>query len=299
MFRADPFQQALNVLYGRQKRQEWNKGLEMLQELCAQTHLEAMQLFGCLLWDGIGIPPDRAVATRLLQRCSLPIARIMCRLLGLGVVSNPQAAFEYLQGLEETADPHLDFLRGLFRDLGAGCDPDPQLAAEFFQRASDQGHIGAAQNLAYLYANGVGVTENHTKAIALYARAAEQGYDAAQLELAHYYALGQHVKQDLALAAMLYHRAAQQGNAEAMCCFGNCFELGEGVALDFAQAVDWFARAALQTDNADAREEAIQRMELLRGDLARRGHRTAQLDEHTRQQLVQRIETTLQAARMT
>jgi TPR repeat protein len=142
-----------------------------------------------------------------------------------------------------------DFQKG--RD--AANNGDFATALKEFEALAKQGHAGAQNNLAMMYARGDGVPQNFAQAVKWYRRAAEQGYAKAQFNLGWMYHSGDGVPQNFAQAVKWYRRAAEQGYADGQNNLGTMYEFGDGVPRNYAQAVMWYRRAAEQ-GNTKAKE---------------------------------------------
>jgi hypothetical protein len=131
-------------------------------------------------------------------------------------------------------------------------------AAFWYRNAAEQGHAGAANNLAICYKRGQGVPQDLEKAADWFRKAAEQGNILAQFNLGVMYDFGQGVPQDDAEAVFWYRKAAERRHGGAANNLGACYERGRGVPQNFEKAADWYRKAADQGE--DPSREALDRV---------------------------------------
>ncbi len=194
---------------------------------------------------------------------------------------------EALRLLHEAADrgyTAADESLGIFSEMGIGMkQPAPAEALGWYKKATQQGSLDAATNLALMYADGIGIPKDQTQALIWFRRAAEAGDATAQYNLALRYRRGDGVPQDYkeyrhwlmaaaaedVLPAMLdlglfylhppdgtpanvgsaiyyYEKAAELGSAPAEAMLGNIFANGAEGKPDYEQAVKWYRQAAEQ-----------------------------------------------------
>jgi uncharacterized protein len=173
---------------------------------------------------------------------------------------------------------------GIFSETGIGMkQPAPAEALDWYKKATQQGSLDAATNMALMYADGIGIPKDQTQAVIWFRRAAEGGDATAQYNLALKYRRGEGVSQDdkqslrwltaaadqEVLPAMLdlaslclhppngtaadigqaihyYEKAAEQGSTAAEAMLGNIFATGAGGKTDYEQALKWYRKAAEQ-----------------------------------------------------
>ena len=84
-------------------------------------------------------------------------------------------------------------------------------AVQWYSKAAEKGHVGAQNNLGWMYERGRGLTHDYAEAVKWYRKAAEQGYAKAQYNLGRMYNQGNGVPQSDVNALMLFELAAAQG----------------------------------------------------------------------------------------
>ena len=158
---------------------------------------------------------------------------------------------------------------------------DYEQSRSWLEQASNQGHAGAMNQLAWIYRKGLGVSKDIEYAAAWHLSSAESNYPRAMTNLAYLYDIGGGVEKDLEASAMWYKRAAelnsaaglyvlagytlhgtggveknepegvrllmesaQLGNKRSMYAIGKRYENGDGLTQDMGQAIDWYRQSA-------------------------------------------------------
>lgn len=164
---------------------------------------------------------------------------------------NYEEAFRWAsKAAEQDAERSL-YILALCYDNGHGTTKSRSKAFEFYRRASEQGHFGAMDDLAWIYFKGThGVKKNPHLAFEWGMKAAENGYANSQFLIGYCYDEGLGVRADQRRAIQWYKKAAEQGNTAAMRNIGILYYNGEGnVTKDNAVAEHWFKEAAKNGDD--------------------------------------------------
>ncbi len=120
---------------------------------------------------------------------------------------------------------------------------------------------GSAEPLAGSYEVGVAAHDSGDFATALREFRAlaeqEQGHVGAAFYLGFMYDFGEGVPQDFAEAAWWYRKAAGQGLARAQFNLGVLYDKGLGVPQDYVEAYKWFNLAAAQNNEVARKKRDI------------------------------------------
>ena len=136
---------------------------------------------------------------------------------------------------------------GFLYMFGFGVKQDYAEAVKWFRTAADQGFAAAQDHLGQMHKSGSGVNRDPAEAMKWFRKAADQGFSAAQYNIALLYHNGIGVESDLAEAANWYRKAADQGLHLAQNSLAMCYLQGWGVKTDSVLAVAWFRKAAEQS----------------------------------------------------
>ena len=123
---------------------------------------------------------------------------------------------------------------------------DYKEAVRLYRLSTEQGDIGAQNNLGLMYSKGQGVLQDYKEAVRLYRLSAEQGVVGAQVNLGVMYDQGLGVPQDYKEAFKWYRLAVKQGDSIAQLSLGNMYSKGQGVVQDYKEAVKWYRLSAEQ-----------------------------------------------------
>ena len=145
--------------------------------------------------------------------------------------------------VKNSAHPDAVFKEG-YDALNKG---DHKTAFTLWKKLAEERHMGAQNNLAYLYQKGLGAEQSNEKALYWYRKSAAQGNSESEYNLGNVYAqelLG--IKTDYRKAFQWYRKAALQGHSSAQNNLGVLYSDGKGIAENDIEAVKWFRKSALQ-----------------------------------------------------
>lgn len=166
----------------------------------------------------------------------------VCFATGKNVSISEKDAISYFERAAEQG--HSGAARNLAILLENSKDGDKSKIAELYKQAADNGDKYALNNLGVCYMSGDGVKKNQKEAIRCFEKAAKTGDDYAIVNLADCYYVGNGIKRDPAKAFRLYLQAADKGNAEGMRSAAECYFEGNGTKQDINKAVSYFKKAA-------------------------------------------------------
>lgn len=122
----------------------------LYNEAYEQGEVSASLYLGHCYEEGIGCEIDKEKAAEMYKICfqnGIAVAQYgRCLLLGIGIESNPQAAFDLISSFDENRDNGLTLLKGLYHELAL----DIQESINCYNRAIDQGNEEAKIRLALL-----------------------------------------------------------------------------------------------------------------------------------------------------
>ena len=199
-------------------------------------------------YTGLGGKPNYAEAARQFQLAATEgHARAqgqlgICLLKGRGVPKDRDLAVRWLNRAANHKDPIALFTLGNFHAQAN----DYVKANKYYLEASAQGHAAAMNNLGTSHEHGHGVPANTAKATEWYGNAARMNLAAAQCNLALMLATGRGVAKDSARALKLYRAAADQGNVRAQFLLGAALHFGALGNPDRVEAAKWLQLAAQQ-----------------------------------------------------
>jgi TPR repeat protein len=162
------------------------------------------------------------------------------------------ARFKSLLPLAESGDAESQAHIGIMYRSGRGVQQDCLEAIRWLKMAGEQGHVGAANELALTYFLGCeGIPRDNAEGVNWTRKAAEEGDKTAQRNLGDYYANALYVPCDYGEAAKWYRKAADQGDLSAEGALGDLYARGLGLPQSYSDAVLWYSEAAGQ-GNAEA-----------------------------------------------
>ncbi|MCH9806565.1 MAG: sel1 repeat family protein [Alphaproteobacteria bacterium] len=219
--------------------------LKLAQEAAAKGDPAAHTMIARIYSDGLGVPPDQAVATKWYTRAAeLGDVNAMFALgviaaEGRGVKKDRAAAAQMFEQAARKGHPEANYNLGLLFMKGDGKPENPFRAAQHIKYAAENGIAAAQYDLSALYQKGVGVEPDAYEASRWIRLAAAQGLPAAQYDYAVMLLKGQGLKQDVHKAIGYMQQAADRGVVGAQNRMAYIFEEGLGVEKSTAQMAKW------------------------------------------------------------
>ncbi|MEB5974300.1 tetratricopeptide repeat protein [Pantoea dispersa] len=131
-------------------------------------------------------------------------------------------------------------------------------ALQWLARAAEQGHNGAARQLAQLELHANPLLQHKQQAFNWLMMAAERGEPQAQNDVGAAWSRGDGTQQDSVRAVMWYRKAAEQGHALAQFNLAGAYQSGAGVKKQPDQAYAWYAVAEKNSNDPRLRRVAEQ-----------------------------------------
>ena len=181
-----------------------------------QGYAKAQFGYGCMLFNGRGVPCDCREAARYFKMAADQ--------------GHPEGMFNY----------------GCVLFRGDGVDLDRREAARYFKMAAYQGLAEGQFNYGCVLFHGEGVPRDCSEAARCFKMAAGQGHAKGMFNYGCVLFRGDGVPRDCREAARYFKMAAYQGLAEGMFNYGCVLFRGDGVDLDRREAARYFKMAADQ-----------------------------------------------------
>ena len=170
-----------------------------------------------------------------------------------------EAAYAIFREQAELGNAISQYRTGRMLARGRGVEANEAEARTWFELATDQGHNGAREWLAFLLATGRGGEQDMERARRLYETAAANGSDTAREALAKLavqspamvVGISEYNRGNYLEAYPKLLEAAEQEHPLAQVALGVMFDEGRGVEQNDRQAAYWFLRAAYN-GNANA-----------------------------------------------
>jgi hypothetical protein len=144
----------------------------------------------------------------------------------------------------EENDPLAQNLLGVWYERGGkGLPKNPEMSVRWHLKAAEQGHGGAAANVAGMYIRGDGFPKDGAAALKWVRIAAAQGHRGGYYWLGYMNALGIGVAKNSPEAERCYLYAARQGHTQAQSNLAYMYRVGDGIAANPEQAFTWSTRA--------------------------------------------------------
>ena len=215
----------------------------------------ALRMLGDCYFTGIGCPPDRVKAVRLLDAAAErkePEALAKLGFLyeyGHGVKADPEKSRDCYRKAAEAGHPMAQFKYA--EAMSEGQIPGKNLndALVWYRKSAAGECPQAIFKLGVLYYDGLGVRQNKQQAARLFFQAARQGYARAQYNLACLFDNGTiNGKPDKEAAFYWFQQAARGGDVIAQRRVGECYLNGTGVDQSISKAEQWLVTAARNGD---------------------------------------------------
>ena len=189
----------------------------------------------------------------------------VCYFSGTNVMQDTQKSMEYFRDAAEQG--HAGAARNLAIAMENTENPDKNEIISLYEKATDKNDAYAINNLAVVYLTGDGVKKDPKRAAKLFERAVKLGDDYAMVNLAYCYSIGNGVKYSEKEAFKLYVKAAEKDNIEGLRNAAECLLAGKGTKQDLEAALSYFSKAAQLGDI-----QSQQRVEELSGKLSGMKH---------------------------
>jgi uncharacterized protein len=216
-------------------------------------HIEAANMMGESLRDGLGVRRDGAAALAWFQiaaeggSSSAQLSFGFELFQGKLVRRDRRAALAWYMKAARRGELSARFNIAQMYERGEGVIRDLRRARYWYATAARRGHSGAARRLAEMMNANV-----HTKRQALFwlRESARLGDARSICDLGVHLHNGDGLKKNLRLAAKCYERAALAGDAWARYLLGLSYRDGEGVKRDRRKAAKWLLLAAPYSSDA-------------------------------------------------
>jgi TPR repeat protein len=169
-------------------------------------------------------------------------------------------ALRLLENAAKLGHARAQFNLAVMYENGIGVLANPQKAFEWYGRAAAQGNVDAQFNLGVAYTLGEVVTKNYDKALDWYHKAAAQGQSDAQNNLGVMYDNGVGVAQNAKLAERWFCFAINHDNAHAQYNLGKKYARGFGVTKNVPMA---YALMSLSLHNGMDVDDEISQLETI------------------------------------
>lgn len=212
LLHSAPEAMAANFIAGisAYKNKDYNKAIEIWEDLAERGHVQAMTNLGNLYLKGLGVKLDTATA------------------------------FYWYKMAAKRNYPQAEFALGLF----FAAKKNYKDANYWYGRAAVQEFAAAQNNLGRHYKEGLGVEKNLKESLYWYNRAAAQGFLLAQVNLGLYYLQGK--DQDKQKAEQWLILGAAGGSVIAQLKLAELYETRGNIK----EATRWYWRAAKQESAA-------------------------------------------------
>lgn len=189
----------------------------------------------------------------------------VCYFAGTNVEADMQKSMEYFHDAAEQG--HSGAARNLAIVMESMPDSDKNEIISLYEKAAEKNDAYAINNLAVAYLTGDGVKKDTKEAAKLFEKAVKLGDDYAMVNLANCYSIGNGVKFSEKEAFKLYEKAAEKGNIEGLRNAAECLINGKGTKQNLEAALSYFSKAAQLGDT-----KSQQRVEELSGKLSGMKH---------------------------
>ena len=128
---------------------------------------------------------------------------------------NYEQALRLWLPLAEKDNANAQYNLGILYQKGLGVETNPKAAFIWYKRAAENGHTDAMYNLGIMYDHGKVVHLSTKDATKWWQKAAELGNASAQYNMAVEYAYGRNLEKDVDKAIMWWKKSAQQGHKDS------------------------------------------------------------------------------------
>jgi len=208
-----------------------------------------LSALGHLHFDGLGVPPNQALAVELFRKAAeADYAPAQTRLghaylTGAGTEQDTAEARRWLERAAQDGEAlAMRQLAASYRAPFAAV-PEPQSALAWYQKAWQAGDPEAPAYIGFMLESGELASASES-AQRYFELSAEAGSALGQAKLAHLYLSGEAGAPDPEKARALFEAAAAQGHAAGYLGMAYLYESGTGVSQDPEAALDWYRKAA-------------------------------------------------------
>jgi TPR repeat protein len=236
----------------------------IVKKLIANNFPLAYNLYGIMLWHGIGVSQNKFLAVEYYQKAVKENSAFGKYNLGLLMINGdgmyaPKNVEKGMELVREAAfSGYADALSfiGLAYYLGKHGYPVSKLDAfDFFTTGSYQDDIKCKYYLSIMYEKGEGYTDKDPKkAFELRLKCAYLEDVSSMMYVGREYFLGQIVEKKDETAFYYFKEAAEAGNSEGMYYTGYFYYHGIGVCGDLNLGIRWLEKAK-NNGNKEAAEE--------------------------------------------